>query len=654
MNRGGEPLRVCLVGPKLYPLFNPRAAGNFGGAEVDLYHLAVELAKDEAFRVSAIVADYGQAPAEMIQGVALIRGLDFREGTWRGMIRLWRAFRQAAAEVYLIKTISSGVAWLGLFCRRYGKTLVYRTSSSPAYDRQYRRDHPFQAWLFARTLRRAGLILAQSEEAARALPENFGVTADRVIPNGHPLPRRPGLPREYVLWVGRAARIKRPELFLELASRFPEERFVMICPPATADREYPRLVDQIRRQPNVQLSGQVPYREMDEWFARAKVLVNTSDSEGFPNTFIQAAAAAVPVLSLNADPDQFLEKFDCGICAAGSPDRLAAGLQDLLRDGRYAGPGANARRYVEEHHDLTRIVPEYKRLLAGVAAAPAGGRRRKIRKSSRPAAGPRFAFGENWQAYVQQIGPADFERARQSLHQLVPDLAGRTFLDIGCGSGIFTVAAASLGARRATGMDADEKSIAASRDMLAKAAAWDAGLLTDRIRFTAGSILDPGSPVEPAGVVYCWGVLHHTGDLWRACAAVPDLVRPGGMLVLSIYNRHWSSPFWKIIKRSYQWLPSWLRPLPVWLFVPAKLLVALIFRRENPFRRRRGMRFYRDLVDWVGGYPYEYASREEVAGFFQARGLKLQRFIPAAGGTGCNQYVFGKSVAPAAGPDPGV
>jgi SAM-dependent methyltransferase len=255
----------------------------------------------------------------------------------------------------------------------------------------------------------------------------------------------------------------------------------------------------------------------------------------------------------------------------------------------------------------------------------------------------RFAFGENWKDFAQRIGPGDYEKARQSVERLVPEVRGKTFLDIGCGSGLFSLAAASLGAREVVGFDVDPNSIEASKALFQKAAAWDSRIDTRTIHFQVASILDPNLDWRQYDVVYSWGVLHHTGAMHQAFEAVTSLVVPGGTLAIAIYNRHWTSLIWSAIKWTYVKLPRWLRPLIVWPILLVKLVAALAIQRQNPLSRDRGMRYYNDIVDWVGGYPYEYASIGEVTDFFQARGFKLVKAIPTAGFTGCNEFVFQKN-----------
>jgi SAM-dependent methyltransferase len=256
----------------------------------------------------------------------------------------------------------------------------------------------------------------------------------------------------------------------------------------------------------------------------------------------------------------------------------------------------------------------------------------------------RYEFGQNWQNFVATALDADrITIARNSLRDLLgtDSLAGRRVLDIGCGSGLFSLGAAQLGADSLLGFDYDPNSVATSR------ALRDAhGVPEARWQIRQGSILEPAflATLTPADVVYAWGVLHHTGRMWDAIRNAAGLVAPGGLFAIAIYNRVASSGAWARIKRAYCTAP---RPVQAALETGylACYAAGLLAMGRNPvrvfreYRQRRGMSVRYDARDWLGGYPYEYATAAEVFEFVRPLGFTLTRLI-TTNRTGCNEFVF--------------
>lgn len=269
---------------------------------------------------------------------------------------------------------------------------------------------------------------------------------------------------------------------------------------------------------------------------------------------------------------------------------------------------------------------------------------------------PLFAFGKNWSRFNERYLDEDVVRiAERSLAGfLAPfDLRGRTFLDVGCGSGLFSLAALRLGASRVVSFDVDPESIECSRALRGRAGAprnWEV---------LEGSVLDPTfvGGLAPADVVYSWGVLHHTGAMWKAIQAAAGRIAPGGLFYLALYNRAagWRfhddgtfgpSSFWAREKRVYNALPSPLQRGVEALVVGTWLAVSVLLGRD-PFReireyrlKSRGMSWLVDVRDWLGGFPYECASPEEVIAFCQDRlGLRIERLLRRTG-THNNEYLL--------------
>jgi 2-polyprenyl-6-hydroxyphenyl methylase/3-demethylubiquinone-9 3-methyltransferase len=262
--------------------------------------------------------------------------------------------------------------------------------------------------------------------------------------------------------------------------------------------------------------------------------------------------------------------------------------------------------------------------------------------------GPRFAFGANWASF---LGTLDEDRIREAEHSLretleVPDLAGRTFLDIGSGSGLFSLAARRLGAR-VRSFDFDPRSVACTAELRRRFFPDDPDWTVE-----PGSVLDAGyvASLGRFDVVYSWGVLHHTGDLWRAFRNALVPLAPGGLLFIAIYNDQGRlSRFWRSVKRTYCSGPLGKAAVSA-VFIPLlalRSLVAGTVRHGHPlgqllaYRRQRGMSLYHDWIDWLGGYPFEVASPGLVVRHARDAGLELRNLV-TTNRNGCNQFVFRK------------
>lgn len=263
------------------------------------------------------------------------------------------------------------------------------------------------------------------------------------------------------------------------------------------------------------------------------------------------------------------------------------------------------------------------------------------------ARGERFAFGENWRRFLESLDEDRIAEAERSLKEMLgtESLEGRSFLDVGCGSGLFSLAARRLGAK-VHSFDFDPSSVACARELRRR-------YFPDDEHWTVGqgSALDADflASLETHDVVYSWGVLHHTGDQWAAIDLVSRQVKPGGLLYIALYNdQGFKSRVWTQIKRLYCRSP---RPMKAVLAFAVGAhqwgpRIAFDFLRLKPFhlwrtyRQKRGMSPWRDVVDWVGGYPFEVSKPEEVLDFLRPRGFELKAMTTVGGKLGCNQFVF--------------
>jgi 2-polyprenyl-6-hydroxyphenyl methylase/3-demethylubiquinone-9 3-methyltransferase len=268
-------------------------------------------------------------------------------------------------------------------------------------------------------------------------------------------------------------------------------------------------------------------------------------------------------------------------------------------------------------------------------------------------AGERFEFGKNWQRFLAVLNPERIARAEASLKTAlrVDSLDGLHFLDAGSGSGLFSLAARRLGAR-VHSFDYDPASVACTAELRRR----ESGEESD-----SGWVVEPGSVLDPDyltklgtfDVVYSWGVLHHTGAMWAALDNLTQRVAPRGRLMIAIYNDQGNrSRRWRWVKKNYNRLPRPLRfPVLCGFFVGLHgrslvkdFLLLQPFRTIREYGQLRGMSAWRDLEDWVGGYPFEVAKPEELFNFCYDRGFALIG-MRTTNTLGCNELVFRRNGA---------
>jgi SAM-dependent methyltransferase len=258
-----------------------------------------------------------------------------------------------------------------------------------------------------------------------------------------------------------------------------------------------------------------------------------------------------------------------------------------------------------------------------------------------------FDFGKNWLEFSQAaLSEERVSQARKDFAALFQgiELRDSSFLDVGFGQGLSLLIAAEQGAH-AVGCDINPT----CREVIERNSVYFPRANDRKMDLVIGSIIEKDTvralrERSPDGsgqydIVHSWGVLHHTGNMKMALKNVCSLVKPRGKLIIAIYNRHWTSPAWLAVKYSYNRFPVLQKPF-VALLYPVIYFAKLAVAGGNPKKQQRGMDFYFDVVDWVGGYPYEYASVSEIEDLLNREGFVVVRTVRAGVPTGCNEFIF--------------
>lgn len=257
-----------------------------------------------------------------------------------------------------------------------------------------------------------------------------------------------------------------------------------------------------------------------------------------------------------------------------------------------------------------------------------------------------FSFGKNWEEFVRlYFREEKVEQSKRYLLEFLelPDLKGKYFLDIGCGSGLHSLAACLAGAERVVSFDIDPYSVSTTekiREIYGRPFNWTV---------LQGSILDQTflQSIEPADIVYSWGVLHHTGKMWEALKNTARLMKEHGLLYIALYTTDAKSNYWLEVKKKYNEASPAGKRLMEWRYILTETIIPSLLHFKNPLKtitgyRKRGMSYYTDIKDWLGGYPFEHAKIEEVFHFCRKQlGLEL---INIKTGEANTEYLFKKQI----------
>lgn len=369
---------ICFFGLANLPVLAPGFGEHGIGGEQVQHALLGKALVERGYRVSMVVGDYGQPDGAIWSGITTYKAFKPDEGIpvlrfvhprWT---RMWSALKRANADIYYASSAGMHIGLIALFCRMHGKKMVYRVAHDNDCNPEavkvlvkYARDR----FLYRLGVNRVDAVLVQSEQQKSALVKHYGLDSHIASMLVTPHAPRTEVERDIdVLWVNNLRQFKRPDIVLKLAEAMPHLRFHMIGGEENGFADlYAEVKRRAARLPNLVYHDRVPYSEVNRFYERAKVFINTSDSEGFPNSFLQAWIRGAPVISF-FDPDGVIRRNGLGL-AVDSTEKMAEGIQRLVSDP--AAREAIARdciRYMQSHYDADVILAPYRKTFDSLAS----------------------------------------------------------------------------------------------------------------------------------------------------------------------------------------------------------------------------------------------------------------------------------------------
>lgn len=358
--------KVCFVSQGIYSLLKKTDLNFIGGAEVQQYLIGVELSK-RGYQILFISRDHGQRAVEKVNDFTVIATYQSNKGIpgirffYPRLYKIWQALKRSEADIFYVRSAGFIIAVIVIYAKLYKKKVIYCGADDRDFNPKQLRLPTFRdKFLYIFGVKHADAVIVQNKRQQFLLEKHFK-RQGQIIHNAFPDINEEISRGETILWVANIRRKKQPELFLDLAKRFPQESFVMVGGPVKGDE---RLYEIIKKKassiPNLCFKGFLPLEDAEKEFSRAKIFVNTSSSEGFPNTFIQAWRRGIPVVSF-IDPDNLINDCQLGFVAVSFVDMVQS--LELLIQGKGFSRW-RIRKTFKNRFSLDLAIPQYEKLFA--------------------------------------------------------------------------------------------------------------------------------------------------------------------------------------------------------------------------------------------------------------------------------------------------
>ncbi|MCF6366603.1 MAG: glycosyltransferase family 4 protein [Bacteroidales bacterium] len=351
-------VKICFFSPASYPFFVENSEVAHGGAELQMFLWARYLSENSNFNIKFLVRINKKREIKKNHNVKLINTIQLKQNE-SFFLKLLNSIKylfqliRINPDIIICTNANAIVGISAFYAILFRKKFIYRTSSLIDVNKNYINLNGLSGKLYKYGLVKAAKVITQNKEHKILLKKNHKIEAP-LLKNMIEIKEESTYKKQFILWVSRFAEMKNPELFLQLSGFFPERKFVMICPHTDSNKpEWEKLKSKAEKLKNLTFIRKVPFSEIQEYFNKAELFLNTSDYEGFPNTFLQAAQSKTPIVSLNVNPDNFITDYNCGIFANGNFDLLYSKMKELLKNkSEIIQKGKNCFKYLQENHDI--------------------------------------------------------------------------------------------------------------------------------------------------------------------------------------------------------------------------------------------------------------------------------------------------------------
>jgi glycosyltransferase involved in cell wall biosynthesis len=353
-------MKICFIALKAYPIFKPKIKSTFGGAEVQLYLLSKELAKNKELDIHFMVADYGQKNTEVFSKVKVWKALNFKNNKIKQTIDFFKIFNMVNADTYVQRTLTVQSGLIALYCKLRRKRFIYMVAHDSETDGTHEIfKKPFNRFLANLVYKFSYKIIVQNNIEKKDLAK-YGYS-DRVyiLKKGLPYSKKKLFKTKKYdgVWVGRCEKWKRPLLFLKFVKKNEANQFLMVCSRATDKEPYFHKVKSIAQEiPNLEFLDFVKNEEIHQKFAESKIFFLTSEGEGdWPMTVLEAAINKIPIISYTLNNDYLINKYNGGVLCHGNFHFMDKIFNEFMRNPKkITEAGLNAYNYVREEHDLRK------------------------------------------------------------------------------------------------------------------------------------------------------------------------------------------------------------------------------------------------------------------------------------------------------------